>query len=211
MDGMDLAFQCLTPNELFRYSLSMHKKLVGGLLRAGMGLLIGLHFGACASIVSGGPKKVTINTRPPGARVIVYNKEGKVISTNQTPTTLSLDRSHGYFQGEDYRIVMEKPGYKRAEVTVHATINGWYFGNLAFGGVIGMLVVDPLTGAMYTLEPDHIDQTLTPVQSGGAGRKPGLGIILKDQLNAEQVQRLKSLTAQRQTASCSHGAVSPCP
>ncbi len=175
----------------------MYKKLIGGLLTTVVSLLICLHFGACASIVSGGPKKVTVNTKPPGARVTVYNKEGKAISTNQTPTTLSLVRSRGYFQGEDYRIVIEKPGYKRAEVTVHATINGWYFGNLAFGGVIGMLVVDPLTGAMYTLEPDHIDQTLTPAGGASTGRRPGLGIILKEQLTAEQVRKLKSLTAQR--------------
>src|SRR5436305_14092712 len=80
---------------------------------------------------------------------------------------------------------------------VHATINGWYFGNLAFGGVIGMLVVDPLTGAMYTLEPDQIDQTLTPARGASGGRTPGLGIILKEQLTADQVRRLRSLTAQR--------------
>jgi len=140
----------------------MHTKLIRYLFNAAVSLILCWGFGACASIVSGGPKKVTVNTQPPGARVTVYNKEGRAISTSQTPTTLSLDRSHGYFQGEDYRLVFEKSGYRRAEVMIHASINGWYFGNLAFGGVIGMLVVDPLTGAMYTLEPDHVQQVLTP-------------------------------------------------
>src|SRR5437764_2744893 len=140
----------------------MHKQLIRLFLNPAVSLVLCLHFGACASIVSGGPKNVTINTHPPGAKITVYDKQGKVVSSNQTPATLRLQRSSGYFQGQEYRIVIEKPGYKRAEVTVRATINGWYFGNLAFGGVIGMLVVDPLTGAMYTLEPDHIDQTLTP-------------------------------------------------
>jgi hypothetical protein len=78
---------------------------------------------------------------------------------------------------------------------VHATINGWYFGNLAFGEMIGMLVVDPLTGAMDTLKPDHIDQALTPTGGRSGGRKPGLGIILKEQLTAEQVRKLERLTA----------------
>lgn len=33
------------------------------------------------------------------------------------------------------------------------------FGNLAIGGAIGMLVIDPLTGGMWTL-PDSIAATL---------------------------------------------------
>jgi len=32
-------------------------------------------------------------------------------------------------------------------------MNGWYFGNLAIGGILGMLVIDPLTGAMYRMVP----------------------------------------------------------
>jgi hypothetical protein len=46
-----------------------------------------------------------------------------------------------------------------------SSVSGWYFGNLAFGGVIGMLIVDPLTGAMYNLTPDKIDQPLTGSQT----------------------------------------------
>ena len=175
----------------------MHTKPIRALLRTGIGVILCVCLAGCASIFSGGPKRVTVNTQPTGAKVTVYDRTGKVILTNQTPAVLRLDRSHGYFKGEDYRLVIEKPGYKRVEVAVESRINGWYFGNLALGGVIGMLVVDPLTGAMYTLEPDHIDQTLTPAKETTGGRKPGLGIILKEQLTAEQVGRLKCLTAQR--------------
>jgi hypothetical protein len=35
-------------------------------------------------------------------------------------------------------------------------LNKWYFGNILLGGVIGMLVVDPLTGAMYSLDEDYV-------------------------------------------------------
>jgi hypothetical protein len=178
----------------------MHKQQIKSLLGAGVRLVLCFYLSACASIVSGGPKKITINTTPAGAKVTVYDRTGKVVSTNQTPAVVSLERSHGYFKGEDYRIVIEKPGYRRTEVSVQATINGWYFGNLAIGGVIGMLVVDPLTGAMYTLEPDHIEQTLTPTERAGGtggGHRSHFGIILKEQLTAEQLRRLKPLTAQR--------------
>jgi hypothetical protein len=44
-------------------------------------------------------------------------------------------------------------------------MSGWYIGNILFGGLIGMLVVDPQTGAMYRLEPKSLDATLTPLKA----------------------------------------------
>ncbi|MCX4027392.1 hypothetical protein H0A36_10465 [Endozoicomonas sp. SM1973] len=35
---------------------------------------------------------------------------------------------------------------------ITSTLDGWYFGNLFLGGLIGMLIVDPLTGAMFKLQ-----------------------------------------------------------
>ncbi|MBX3640468.1 MAG: hypothetical protein KF888_08135 [Nitrosomonas sp.] len=35
------------------------------------------------------------------------------------------------------------------------------FGNLVSGGLIGYLIVDPLSGNMYNLSPENIDATLT--------------------------------------------------
>jgi len=40
-------------------------------------------------------------------------------------------------------------------------VNGWYFGNILLGGLIGMLIVDPATGAMYRLDSDYINETLS--------------------------------------------------
>jgi hypothetical protein len=37
---------------------------------------------------------------------------------------------------------------------VSAGLNGWYLGNLLFGGLVGLLVVDPATGAMFRLPED---------------------------------------------------------
>jgi PEGA domain len=147
----------------------------------------------CASIFSGGRKKVTINTTPPGAKVTIYDKSGKVVTTNQTPTVVQLDRGERYFKGQEYRIVIEKPGFKPAEVRITSNVNGWYFGNILIGGLIGMVIVDPMTGAMFTLSPDHIQETLTPAQRSSLKRGPGLGIMLKEQLSPEQIRNLKSL------------------
>jgi hypothetical protein len=34
--------------------------------------------------------------------------------------------------------------------------------SILFGGVLGMLAIDPATGAMYNLMPNKVDQTLAP-------------------------------------------------
>lgn len=118
----------------------------------------------CASIVSGGPAKVSVNSQPSGAKVTVLNKRtGETVDVRTTPTVLELKRGAGYFKGASYRLLIEKEGYRRAEIEVNNTINGWYFGNILIGGLIGMVVVDPLTGSMYTLEPKNIDRTLEAV------------------------------------------------
>lgn len=42
------------------------------------------------------------------------------------------------------------------DIEIERTLSGWYWGNILFGGIIG-LVIDPITGAwMNNLEPDHL-------------------------------------------------------
>lgn len=39
-------------------------------------------------------------------------------------------------------------------------VDGWYFGNLLLGGFLGMLIIDPATGAMWKIENGFILETL---------------------------------------------------
>ena len=49
-------------------------------------------------------------------------------------------------------------GHEPAQATVDTRMNGWYFGNILFGGLIGLFIVDPATGAMWRLpKTAHID------------------------------------------------------
>ena len=122
--------------------------------------LIPLLATGCSSIVDGRAQHVKINSNPVGAKFSIYDKEGKAVVTNTTPANLVLNRRHGYFNGEDYKIIFEAPGYYPYEVHVKSTVDGWYFGNILFGGLIGLLIVDPATGAMYTLKPDELNINL---------------------------------------------------
>jgi hypothetical protein len=119
----------------------------------------------CASVMSSGPREVPIASQPPGAKVSIYNRSGALVTSQTAPFVALLSPKHRYFQGQRYRVVFEKEGYEPAEAQLKARVGPWYLGNLLLGGPVGFLIIDPATGAMYRLEPDEIEQTLTPLPS----------------------------------------------
>jgi hypothetical protein len=116
----------------------------------------------CATIVHGGPREVPVTSTPPGATVTIYDRNGQQVMKQTTPFTASLRPKYAYFKGQQYRVVFEMPGYQPSEVQLRSSISGWYFANIVFGGILGMVIVDPNTGAMYNLMPNKIDQPLKP-------------------------------------------------
>ena len=111
-----------------------------------------LLFTSCASIVSKSQCPVAITSNPSGAKFTVKNKAGEPIHQGVTPCTVTLPASAGYFQPANYSLEFTKKGSATQTVEIKAGINGWYFGNIVFGGLIGIVIVDPLTGAMWRLD-----------------------------------------------------------
>lgn len=122
----------------------------------------------CATIVHDGPRAIPVQSVPPGAKVSIYDRDNHLVETNTTPFVASLEPSAGYFKGQSYRLIFQMPGYSNSEVDLSSSVSGWYWGNLVFGGLIGMLAVDPATGAMFNLEPEKIAQHLTPVSAAAS-------------------------------------------
>lgn len=140
----------------------------------------------CATIVHGGPRSVSVASMPAGAKVSIYDRSNALVQTNTTPFVAQLPMKYKYFKGQEYRLVFELPSYSTAEVRLQPTMSGWYLGNLLFGGVIGMLIVDPLTGAMYNLTPEKIEQPLTATQADVIRRGDGLLVVLASQATAHE-------------------------
>ncbi len=59
-------------------------------------------------------------------------------------------------------------------------INGWYVGNIVFGAFIGWLIVDPLTGAMWALDSEHVSGTLAETVASNETSSPQLRIVSLD-------------------------------
>ena len=117
----------------------------------------------CASIVTDTTHPVTINSLPNKADFIVTNQHGKTVQSGRTPATITLKPSSEYFKGEKYTLKFQKDGYGTQSTPLNAQLNNWYWGNLLFGGFPGMFIVDPLTGAMWTL-PQSKSVVLVPNQ-----------------------------------------------
>ena len=144
----------------------------------------------CSSIVSKSHYPVTIASSPDGAAFVVTNRAEQEVHRGNTPATITLNSGAGYFKGETYTVVFRKDGYASRVYTIHSTLDNWYFGNILLGGVLGMLIVDPATGAMYSL-PGKVDVTLEQVASDA--RSPTLTISSIDELTPAQLSRLVSL------------------
>jgi len=117
----------------------------------------------CASIISDNKWPVTIHSNPSGAICTVINqKNGMEIQKGRTPMTVTLSSKAGFFQPANYQFRFDQDGYNSATTSLSAGMNPWYIGNIAFGGLIGFLIVDPATGSMWKLN-DAVHGNLSPL------------------------------------------------
>lgn len=132
-------------------------------------ILVATLLGGCASIAHGSNQDVVISTEPTGALVKFDNG-----TTYTTPATVKLARKN------DYVVTISKEGYQTQVVPLNSVLSGWLAGNLIFGGIIGG-AIDAGTGAAYTLTPEKIALTLTPVAPGQTSASPAPGSMTTQQ------------------------------
>ena len=112
-----------------------------------------------------------------------------------TPITVTLKKGRGYFKPEVYTVRFTKDGFQPREIQVRGAVNGWYFGNIIFGGLIGLLAVDPATGAMYTLKPDAVEGALSALKVSRTAEGRSLTVVLLANVPQAQREQLISISA----------------
>jgi hypothetical protein len=133
---------------------------------------------SCASIVSKTSRDITIKSKPEQADFTITDEKGEKIHAGKTPQTVSLSTKGGYFKGREYTVFVCKEGCESQTIVIKRALNGWYIGNILFGGLIGLLIVDPLTGAMWTLSPQEINCDLVEVAKTSKPNKNALDITI---------------------------------
>jgi hypothetical protein len=113
--------------------------------------------GGCATLTTSSSQTVTLTTEPPGA-ACTFKREGQVIGIiNPTPGSLSVSKSHS-----DIDVTCTKEGYVDAVGRVGSKFQAMTFGNILFGGIIG-IAVDAVSGATAEYEA-NVAIRLTPAE-----------------------------------------------
>ena len=113
-------------------------------------ICLAVFFVSCATIVSGKYQTVTFNSEPVGATVIVNGR-----TLGKTPLTTSLERI------SEPSAVFEKEGYESVSMALSTSMNGWFWGNIVIGGLLGS-TTDGISGAVHQYSPSSYHVTLKP-------------------------------------------------
>ena len=146
----------------------------------------------CATIVGKDVFPVTINSNPDGANILIKDENGVKVYSGVTPTTVTLAAGESYFHAKTYNIAFSKTGYENQYVQVKATLSGWYFGNIIFGGLIGMLIVDPISGKMWKLKNNVFGELSSGKVSLNQSQRK-LKVVTLDQIPKHMRKNLISL------------------
>ncbi len=117
-------------------------------------LLLSLIVVGCATIMHGTKQDVGISSNPSGAKVTIDN-----VPQGMTPVVAKLSRK------DHHMVRIEMVGYQPYEATITRGVSGWVWGNIVFGGLIG-LAVDAMTGGLYKLTPQQIQAELSKGKLG---------------------------------------------
>jgi hypothetical protein len=134
----------------------------------------------CATIISGSKQNIKFNSNPTNATIFIDE-----VQVGKTPYETKLERKR------EYEVKIQLDGYKTYETKLTKKFNVWYFGNIVFGGLIG-LIIDPITGAIYNLTPDQINAQMTQ-GTAFVESKNGLYIAVSLEIdeNWEKIGQLK--------------------
>lgn len=138
-------------------------------------IVLTILFSSCATIFGRSAYDVIVNSNPSGATLSITDKNGLEVYKGATPATVRLKSSSGFFAKAQYQVKITSPGYAEQIIPVIYKLNGWYWGNLLIGGVLGMLIIDPATGAMWELETPPISVQLN--KQNASIKNPELQII----------------------------------
>jgi len=98
--------------------------------------------------MNGSTQNIGFSSAPTGATISVDNQAFGV-----TPAIVDLSRKNNHI------VKIELENYQPFEATITRGVSGWVWGNIVFGGLIG-LAVDAISGGLYKLSPEQIEAQL---------------------------------------------------
>lgn len=138
---------------------------VGAALRRATVAVATISLFGCCSIIHGTRQDVGISSSPTGALVKIDN-----VQSGNTPVIAKLTRKDNHY------VRIEMPGCQPYETTLTRSVSGWVWGNIVFGGLIG-LAVDAIDGSLYKLTPEQMSATLAANHASIATTGDGIYLV----------------------------------
>lgn len=141
---------------------------------------VSILFSSCATLFTGTTQRVTIDSNPPGANIVV---DGKFMGT--TPATVRLDRDVNAIFDDGKEIALEKDGFVR---------DGYYLGaDIQPVSILNMFnvffwAVDAATGAVMRYDSDYYNFMLIPYNDPA-----GYTVAPQQQTSEDDYERLMKL------------------
>ena len=136
----------------------------------------------CATIMHGPRQDVGISSSPAGAMVTIDG-----VTYGKTPVITNLKRN------DNHIVKIELAGYEPYETTLTKKLDGWVWGNIVIGGLIG-LAIDAISGSINRLTPEEIQATLAKNGGSASLLKDDMlcvAVVLKSDPNWEKIGELK--------------------
>lgn len=135
----------------------------------------------CATLTKGTSQTVTVNTDPTGATCTLTRDAKPLAVINPTPGSMPIDKGMGAIT-----IICKRPGYQDAAGTMTSEFQAMTFGNILFGGLIG-IAVDAASGAMHEY-PAMVTITMIPEEFGSAAERDAFFERMKATLVRESAE-----------------------
>lgn len=155
-------------------------------------MFIAMLLGGCATMVDGSTQELSFQTNPEGVAVSILappppppplppsrpdadsapaHRQAAIPAPaprmlGKTPLRVVVDRSGGQ------SVIFEKDGYKPLTMQLATRTNPAFWGNIAFGGIIGSSI-DNATGAALEYVPNQYFVTLIPLEATSIDRNTG--------------------------------------
>ena len=139
-------------------------RMSGPFILVACGAMVGFALSGCATIIHGTHQDVAFSSSPTGAAVWVDS-----VKMGETPVVAKLRRK------DTHAVKLVLNGYQPYETTITRSVSGWVFGNIVFGGLIG-LGVDAISGSIYKLSPDKVAGTLADARTVALAKEDAIYI-----------------------------------
>jgi uncharacterized protein YceK len=108
----------------------------------------------CSTMMNDRMTDVQVTSEPSGQHFSITDEDGQRVATGVTPAKVNLDAAAGFFDGQTYQVAYDKG--PTVELDSHVT--GWYWMGFIILPVTSAMLVDPISGDMFSL-PDNVNGT----------------------------------------------------